>query len=252
MECTATADNELISSVTRLNLQGQISFQFLIQAIFDVAACDVLAFFASKRGRVDHESHPHSGIFHLDGWQGLGVALFTNGLTDRDVRQTTDSTNISGRHDLDVFACEVVVDIQLPNLAIAGVCLGCANGNAKCLLDHACLHTSESNAALVHIIIQVGHQHLQWLVRLSNGCRDMLDDGVEQGYQIVSQLTGLIASNTAHSRGKYHGEIQLFVTGVQLHKQIPRDVDHPFRVHTIAVHFVHHYAHLFAESQGLL
>ena len=71
--------------------------------------------------------------------------------------------------------------------------------------------TPDGNTALVIVIVQVGHQHLQRGVQLDRGGFDLLHNGLKEGLQVTCKAVGESACCAVDSGGIDCWEVTLLI-----------------------------------------
>ena len=75
--------------------------------------------------------------------------------------------------------------------------------------------------------VDVADHHLEGLILLHLGARNVLLDDLKQTLQIVFQVIGLQACDTIPSRRVNHGNVELIVVGAQIDEKIVNLIQHP-------------------------
>ena len=80
----AAGDGEFFGGGARVDAEGDVAFEFLAEAVADLAAGDVLAVAAGEGAVVDAEGHGHCGFVDGDGGQARGAVGAGDGVADFD------------------------------------------------------------------------------------------------------------------------------------------------------------------------
>mmetsp|Transcript_3232 Transcript_3232/g.7094 ORF Transcript_3232/g.7094 Transcript_3232/m.7094 type:complete len:202 (+) Transcript_3232:1327-1932(+) len=201
MQGTAAAHHKAVGGLARLHTQSQVALQLTLQPLLEVPAGHELALLAGKGGGVDLEGHAHGGVLNLDGGQGDGGLPGADGLPDLDVRDTAQGADVTRSNLLHTHAVEVVVHKQLRNLVLTGLAglQAGAHRDGLPLPDGAVDDAADRNAPQMGVVVNVGHEHLQGGSGRHHRGLHLLDNGLEEGLQVISQLVGLQACDAVDS-----------------------------------------------------
>ena len=119
------------------------------------------------------------------------------------------------------------------------------------LLHAAPLNAANGDPAHKLVVVDGGHQHLEGGVQIHLGGGNIVDDGVEKGFQVAARHVGLDGGSTLPPGAEEHGGIQLLIGGVQIQQQLQALVDDLVHPLVGAVDLVYHHNHLVAQLQGL-
>ncbi|OIQ70824.1 hypothetical protein GALL_475620 [mine drainage metagenome] len=174
--------------------QGHIVLQFLLQAVPDLTARDVLAFTPGQRTGIDTKVHGQGGLIDLEHWQRCRVDRVSDGHTNADVGQAVDQHNfarsgIGGLHALKPLKGQDLVDATLDRLAIGSF----HDHHVHHRLDRALADASNTNAPDEGGKVECRNLQLQRCCRVALLVRHMLKDGVEQSRHVGPPLFTLAA-----------------------------------------------------------
>ena len=201
--------------------QGNVLQQLALQAVTDLAAGDVLAFLAGKRGIVDGEGHLNGRIVDLNKGQRFNLAGVAHGVADGNIGQTGKGNNITGSGLLNGLAAVCLKVKQLGDAAghvQVGV-VPVANLNSLANLDDTVLHAANAHAAHKVVVVHAGNQHLHrgfgFTLRRGNG----LQDGIKQRLQVgaVFGVGPIIAGGAVTAGAEHHRAVQLLVGSAQVY-----------------------------------
>src|SRR5450830_1707251 len=238
--------------VGRCNAQGDVGFQFSVEAVTQLAAGDELAFAAGQGRVVDHEVHGQGWLVdgqHRQRFRGIRCA---HGRTDADVFDTVDQDDVAGNSfvnddALQAFKIEHLVDAALDRGRIGTV----QDDHVHAGFHAATVDAANADLADVGRVIERGHLHLQRAVRIVVTHGHVLQDGVEQRLHVaVAHVFGQ-AGIAVQARGVDDGEIQLLVVRAQLVEQFKGLVDGPVRTRARTVDLVDDDDGLQAQGEGL-
>ena len=209
--------------------QGNVLQQLALQAVTDLAAGDVLAFLAGKRGIVDGEGHLNGRIVDLNKGQRLNLAGVAHGVADGNIGQTGKGNNITGSGLLNGLAAVCLKVKQLGDAAghvQVGV-VPVANLNSLANLDDTVLHAANAHAAHKVVVVHAGNQHLHRGFGFTLRRGNVLQDGIKQRLQVgaVFGVGPIIAGGAVTAGAEHHRAVQLLVGSAQVHQQVEDLVD---------------------------
>ena len=127
-----------------------------------------------------------------------------------------------------------------------------ADGHLLVGMDHPPLNPANGDAPHILVVVDGGDQHLEGRVRLPLRRGDVLQNGVEQGLEVFGLLTRVQRGGSLSGGAVDKGAVQLFVGGVELHKQLQHLVLYFIGAGVGAVHLVDHHNDLVPQLQGFL
>ena len=203
-ELAAALDFPGIRTLGRKDLERDVADQFLVEAVLDLAGRDLGALdLAGQRGGVDTDGHGDRGIVHGDQRQRLGVVDVGQGFTNGDVLDTGNSHDFAGAGRLGRNALKCLGGEQLGDLHGLQGSVMAGPGNLLALAQGAVEDTQQGQAAQERGGVQVGDVRLQDTFRVVRGSRDVLEDGLEQRFQVVVRgsfaVGGLLQGRGAHT-----------------------------------------------------
>ena len=204
--------------------QGNVLQQLALQAVTDLAAGDVLAFLAGKRGIVDGEGHLNGRIVDLNKGQRLNLAGVAHSVADGNIGQTGKGNNITGSGLLNGLAAVCLKVKQLGDAAghvQVGV-VPVANLNSLANLDDTVLHAANAHAAHKVVVVHAGNQHLHRGFGFTLRRGNVLQDGIKQRLQVgaVFGVGPIIAGGAVTAGAEHHRAVQLLVGSAQVHQQL--------------------------------
>src|SRR5690606_21415763 len=127
----------------------------------------------------------------------------------------------------------VTHDLQDTTLALLAV--GTDGDDRGVGLDLAAGDAADADDAEEAVVIQLGNLHLERAVRIYRGCRDVIDDGLEQRVHVVFEVLVVETGQAVQGAGVDDREVQLLVGGAEVVEQIEDLVYHPIRTRAGAV-----------------
>ena len=165
----------------------------------------VLALGAGQRGVVGAEGHRDGRVVDVDERQRLRVVGVDDGLADHDVVDARDGDDVTGAGGFDGRTVETLSTQQLGDAEVLDGAVHARQAVGLALLERAVVDAHETETAEEVGGVNVRHMGLQRCARLVFGGRDVLDDRVEQRFQIVvvGQLAigRLVLGGIAHLGG---------------------------------------------------
>src|SRR5204863_8629375 len=96
VQLAASRHFEAVSLSGLAHAQRDVFAQFALEAVFDVARCDVLAFRTGERRVVDHPEHRHRRLVDRDRLETLRCVAVGEGLADLDVGESRHGHDLAG------------------------------------------------------------------------------------------------------------------------------------------------------------
>ena len=175
------------------HLDGDVTDQFLVQAVLDLAGGDLGALdLAGQRRGVDTDGHGDGRVVDRDQRQRLRVVDVGQGLTDGDVLDTGDGDDLAGAGGLGRDTVEGLGGQQFGDLDVLQLAVGTCPGNGLALAQGAVVDAQQREAAEERRGVQVGDVRLQDTVRVVGRGRDVLDDGLEQRLEVLVVRSGAV------------------------------------------------------------
>ena len=233
--------------------QGHVLQGLPHEPVPDLAGGDKFTLPAREGGIVDGEGHLHGGgadLHKLQGLHGLGGA---DGVADGDIADAGHGDDIAGGDLGDghpVQAVELINGGGLGLLADLVRIVVVAHHDLLVLLQGAPLNAAHGDAAHKLVIVNGGHQHLEGGVHVHVGGGDIVQNGLEQRFQIAADLLGVVAADAVPGGAEQHGRIQLIVGGIQIHQQLQHLVDDLIHPLVGPVNLVDHHNDPMAQFQG--
>ena len=251
VQLAAAAHLEGVGAVRVLHPQSHVVLQLLLEALPDAAALDVLAVLASEGARVHHEHHGDGGLIDVHVFQGHGARAVRDGLAHADVLDARDGHDLAGATFLELDAAETLEAVELGDLLLLDAAVTLDQGHAVAHVDPAIHDAADADLADEVAPVHEGDQHLEGGVRAAGGVGAVLDDGVEEGVQVLAGVVH-VQHGVAHlGAGKHAGEVQLLFRGAQLDEQVEDLVLAPDGAGAGAVHLVDDHDGPEPQGQGL-
>ena len=254
MQLSSAGYLEGIRGIRLLYHQSNVDFQLLVQTLPNVTAGNVFTGLSGKRRGVDHEVHGQGRLFDVDHLHGFRMVRCTDGLADGNIRDTGYDHDIAAlcfghRHSL-----ETPVDKDLVDFIFGNSTVFLANRNLLGLLQSTSGDAADSQSADVIVVRQRANLQLQRLFSLVRERIHVVDDGLQQRFDVqiavtlraLFDLAGTFADDHFIRIGRLshrdalsgnsvkNWEVQLIVVSFQIHEQL--------------VYFVHN----FVDSRVLL
>ncbi len=148
VEHAAPADNPFVSGVLKgSHAQGEVLFEFFLQAVVDVAAGDELSFLAEERRVVDGEQHAHRRL--VDGYrrQRLRVLEVADGVTYFKLFKTYDGADVAAAYAFGAHMAHALEGVNLLDLGLLHAAVAVGYGNVHALGERAPVDSSHSNTS---------------------------------------------------------------------------------------------------------
>ena len=188
LQLAAAEHFHLLRRVGRLDPDGDVAEQLLVEAILDLPRGDELALASGHRRRVDAEDHRHRRLVDRDGRHRLAMLDIGNRLADRDVLDAGEADDVAGGRLVDVDPLEPLEGEELGDLRLLKRAVELAHGH-RVADPHASLeHASDRDPPEVVVRIEVGDENLQRPFRIAARRRHVIDDRVEQRPEIPARL----------------------------------------------------------------
>ncbi len=169
MKLATTSHFEHVGVARVGDAQGDVLQQFLLEALANLAAGDVLAFAAGQRRGVDHEVHGQRGLVDRDrlhAFETLGVA---QGDADVDLRNAGHQHDVARFGELGGFALQSFEGEYLADLALAAVLIAIHDDQFLVGANAATLDAADAELAHVGRVVERAHLHLQRPVGIDLG-----------------------------------------------------------------------------------
>ena len=231
--------------------QGQVLLQFLGQTVSNVAAGAVFTFL-SKEGRVvDGEEHTHSRLVYADRRQWLWVLEVTDGISNLEVLQAHNGTDVTTRDLLSFLAAHTRKGVQFLDFCLLLAAVAMGNSDVHTLLQGAPVYATHGNTSCIVAIVEAGNQHLRRTLQ-HFGSRNILQNAVQQVSNIIRRLAPVLAHPSVLGRAIDNGEVQLVLCGIQVAHQVEDHLVHLFGSTVGLIHLVDDHHRLQTYLQGLL
>ena len=247
----AAVDHEGIGIQARLDAEGEVLFQFLLEALLDVAGGHELAVLAEERGVVDHEQHRHRGLVDGDRGEGLRVLDVGDGVADLEPFDAHQGADVAALDLVDIGLAEALEDHDLLDPGLLHDIVALAQGDRHAGLQAAAGDTADGDPAHVRGILQRRHEHLRRALDDGRG-GDLRQDGVQEGGDVTGGLAP-VGGHPALLRGTVDGlEIELVLGGAEVEHEFENLLLHLVGAAVGLVHLVDDDDGLLAHVQRLV
>ena len=251
VQLAAAAHFEAVGQIGLAHAKGDVLAQLALEALFDVARRDVLAFGAGERRIVHHPEHRDGGLVDGDGLEALRRVGGGEGLTDLDVREAGDGDDLSRRRLFDFLAQQSFEHRELRDAALLVRAVAENQDHVGALTDLSSLHTADAEAADVVVVVDGADEKLQGPFRVADRRRDALQNGVEQRTAVVVRVFERDADVAGAARRVEDREVDLLVRCTELDHEVEHFVDHFTGPCVGAIDLVDHDDRQKSEGQGL-
>jgi hypothetical protein len=174
-----------------------------------------------------------------------------DGLAHPDVLDAGQGDDLAGGGLGQVDPGEALEAVEHGDLLGLDGAVALDEGHLLAHLDLAVDDAADADLADEVVVVHEGDQHLQGRLGVAGGVRAVLDDGVEQGVQVVAGVVD-VQHGVAHlGAGEDAAEVQLLVGGAQLDEQVEDRVLGPHGAGAGAVDLVDDHDGPEAQGQGL-
>ena len=236
MQYAAAVDEERVGRAGLFDAHGQVFFEFVVEALANVAAGDIFAFLAEERRVVDGEKHRHCGLVDLDGRQGFGIVVVADGVADFEhhvlvevEEHGTDFAgfdNVLGSFFAQAFEGVELLDFGMDNLGFfvfVSVFVVKVRPFGECYslsgLECSAIETTDGYASEVGAVVERREHHLGVAFR-NFRCGYVLDDEV---HQIADVFGGGVPVGTHPSlfgAAVCCREVELVVVGTEVEHEV--------------------------------
>ena len=238
MEFPAAAHGKAIGGIGVFDPKGHVGQQFPLETIPQLPAGHELAFFACKRGIVDHEGHLQGWFINLDQGQGLRIIGAGNGFTNVDLIKTGNCHQITGPGLLDLDPLQALETKQLADPAALNAAVIAKQGDWLPRTNLAVVDTANHDATQKIAVVQGGDLKLEGLFRIANGGWDVAKNGLKERLHVFAFGLHVWLGIASHAATKEVGEITLVVVGTEFEEKIQNLVDSDFRINPGPVNFI--------------
>ena len=229
MQFAAAGDLEVVRAVGLFDPQGNVGVQLAHQTVAQVAGGHVFALLPCERAVIHEEMHRDGRFGDLlegDGRRRQRIAERIADVDALNARDCHDGAHVRfrDRHLGKPVEFEQAADLHLQLLFRRVVV------HDHHFLVHAELSVidlADADAADVFVIVDGGNEKLQRGVRITFGCWDRFEDGIEERPH-VDALVAQILHRPAVARGREdEGAVQLLLGSIQFQQQV-QDLIHHF------------------------
>ena len=185
-ELATALDLPGIGALGGQNLQGHVADELAVEAVLDLAGRDLGALDAAGHGRgVDADGHGDGRVVHRDEREGTRVLEVDEGLADHDVFDAGDGDDVTGGGGVGGHALEALGGQQLGDVDALDGAVVARQANVSALLQGAVVDAQQGETAQERGGVQVGDVGLQRHVLVVGGAGDTVQDGLEQGLEVL-------------------------------------------------------------------
>ena len=250
MQLAAAGHLISIGAIGFLNAQSHVGFCLFIQTVTDVTAGYEFALLASKGAVVYIKYHGQSGLVNFDALQRLRIILVSDGFTDFSILQAHQGHDVAGLGLVHLNALQALISIKTADFAHAHLVL-IHQGHGFTIVDGAAHHATDNNAADEIVIIQSVDQHLQRCLGINIGSRNIFQNNLEQGLQIIAFVIHAQLSDAVTGGSIDNGEFQLILISIQLDEEVQHLVHNLLHALVGTVDFIDNHDGLQMCLQGL-
>ena len=217
----------------------------------DVARGHIFAVFAEEGAVVDGESHRHCRLVDCDTGQWFGILGNGDGVADFKTLDTDNRADVAVAHAFHTFAAHALECVELFDTLLRDGAVFAAQGYLLTLADLAAVYAADGDTAYIFGVVERGDEHLG-LSGIILRAGDGLDDGVEQGQDIVGGLVDIGAHPALFCRAVEGGEVELLFGGVEAEHEVEYHLLHLFGAAVGLVDLIDHHDGLEADFYSFL
>ena len=215
-----TRDDPLVGGILeRLDTQGKVLLQFLLQAVVDMTRGNKLTLLTEERRVVDAEQHRHRRLVDGNRRQWLGILYVADGVANLELFESNDGTDIATVYLINARVSHTVEGMQLLNLRLLRRTVAMGNGDLHAVLQLATMYAAHGDTACIRTIVQRSDKHLGSTLNLL-GSGNHLDNLIQQIGDIGSGFVVVLTHPTILGRAINHREIQLVFSSIQREHEI--------------------------------
>ena len=217
-----------------------------------MARGDVFAVLAEERRVVDREEHRHRGFVDLDGRQRFGVLVVADRVADLEAFDAHQCADLAAGNLLDLLFAQSFEDHQIADAGLLhrhAVALGQRDVLAGA--ERAARHLAHGDPSHVGRIFERGDEHLGCPFD-GCGCRNLVDNGVEQRGDRVGAFCPYVRHPALFGRAVDRLVVELLLGGVEREHQIENLLVDHFGAAVGFVDLVDDHDGFLAQRKGLL
>src|SRR6185503_5780205 len=217
----ATADDlHLFRRVRRLDANGDVADELLVEPILDLARRHELSVPAGERRRVDAEAHGDGRL--VDGNRGDGLRALGGGdrLADHDALDAREADDRPGRSRRRINSLQPLERVELGHDGALHGPVKFADANRVADLDAAVEDAADGQAAQVVARVEIGDERLQRRVGRPARRRDVVDHRIEQWTQVRTRLLQRQGGRALSRVRVEDGEVELVFRGVEIDEEV--------------------------------
>ena len=229
--------------------QGDVADQFGVEPRLHLAGGELGAVLARERRRVDADRHREAGVVDVGHRERARIVGIGERLTDGHVGEAGDGHDLARSHLFGVDAVERFGHVELGDAHGLDGAIGAAPRHRLPLAQRAVPHPAERDAADVRRRVEVRDQRLERVGLVVLGCRDVIEQHLEQRLQPVGApglagdevgIVGVERGATVARVAVDDREVDLVLVGVEVEEELLHLVDHLGHARVAAVDLVHH------------
>ena len=211
--------------------ERDIRIELSIEAIPQVTARDELAFLPRKGRIIHNEIHGDRRLGNLLELNGLRCFRRAERVSDLKIRNAGDGNNRADSRFFDLHFIQTLEFIKLADFGLYHAIRLMMIDNHHFIIHakRSVIDLSDADPADILIIINCRDQHLRRCIRISDGRRNVIDDRVQQRFQILPLFIRIHGRDARSGRGKNKGAVELLVIGAQIHQQLQHLINHFLR-----------------------
>ncbi len=242
---------EGIGRVGSLHAERQVLFQFLFQAILQVARGHKLALLAKEGGVVNREHHAHGGLVDGNGGKCFGVFVVGYGIANLKSFYPVEGADFASFYSLHAGTTQAVKDVQFFDAGFGHRAVALDYAHGLVFLQSAAVQATDGHSARIGRIVQRRNEQLGRSLQ-GNGLWNVLQHHVHQGLDGIRGLLKVVAHPILLGRTVYAREVELLLRGVQGEHKVKYGFVRRFGIAVWLVDFVDDDDGLEAHLQGLL
>ena len=201
---------------------------------------DELTFLPRKRGIIYNEIHGDRRFRNLLELDRFRCFRRAERVSDLKIRNAGDGNNRADSRFFYLHLIQTLKFIKLADFGLYHAIRFMMIDNHHFIIHAKCsvIDLSDTDPTNILIIINRRNQHLRRCIRISNGRRNVIDNRVQQRFQVFSLFIRIHGRDARSGRGKNKRAVQLLIIGAQIHQQLQHLIDHFLRSGFRTVNFV--------------
>ena len=221
----ATAGNfECIGAFSFFHAHGNVGFDFFKQAVTQMTAGYIIAFFASKGAVVYRENHGQGRFVNFKTLQRFRIFVVSNGFANVSVSQANQSNDIACTNFVSFYTFQTLIGVETTNFCFTATVF-VAQSNIFAIVNGTANNATYNDTTNIGIPVQSVNQHLKRSFYVNVGSRNVFHNYFEEGFKVVAFFFHGKLSDTVTSGSENNGEFQLVFVSVQLDEKVKYFVD---------------------------